>query len=120
MNPFGGIMRGAVTMSALLFLFGSAPMVRAQSDTTPPNLTALGISPPSVDTTSGATTVTVSYSATDDISGVTCFGVGFKSASGSHRLEGGDCFAATTSGSGTAVVTVNQFAENGVYTIDRI
>ncbi len=61
----------------------------AAVDTTAPTLTALSISPASIDTDSGSVTVTVSFTATDDLSGVTEVGVGLSSPSGSQRL---DCY----------------------------
>ncbi len=50
---------------------------RSLADTTPPVLTALSF-PASVDVTDGPATVTVDYSATDDLSGVYYFGIGFQ------------------------------------------
>jgi hypothetical protein len=96
--------------------FPSTMIVSSNQDTTPPLLTALSFSPASIDTTSADATVTVSYSATDDLSGIQRIEVDFTSPSGSQvRLQ--DCLPAggPTSLSSTCSVTFQAFGEAGVW-----
>lgn len=48
----------------------AAATLLGQSDTTPPRISAISISPPAVDVTTGPASVTVDVTATDDLSGV--------------------------------------------------
>src|SRR5688572_874505 len=53
-----------------MLLFGSSSLLAQFTDTTPPTLTGLTITPSSVDVTSSAQTVQIDLTVTDDLSGV--------------------------------------------------
>lgn len=63
------VMAGPVLGLGFLFL-GSSSLVAQFTDTTPPTLTGLTITPASIDVTSSAQTVQIDLNVTDDISGV--------------------------------------------------
>jgi hypothetical protein len=95
------------------------------SDTTPPVLTALSF-PASVNVTKGPADFNVTMQATDNLSGVLA-GVadgflyftspsGVQSASGYAEVTGGTPLNATL----TAGVTISQYAESGVWTLQSV
>jgi hypothetical protein len=95
---------------------------RATSDTTPPNVAGITISPTTIDTSSGPATVSFTISITDDLSGVlgadlflqTPTGRAYGSA-GLNR-ESGTELDGTYEGS----VTIPQYAEQGQWAIRGI
>ena len=105
----------------------------AQSDTTPPNLVGLSITPTALNVTSSAQTITISLTLTDDLSGVT-FGYPFfynefslVSPSGKQTItltNGGASFqlvaGTTLSGVWQQTLTIPQFSEAGAWKIDSI
>ena len=67
------------------FFWTSLSLVLAQTeDVTPPTLTALSFTPTTINTTTGPAVVTVSVSATNDLSGVRPVIVNMVSPSGAH------------------------------------
>jgi hypothetical protein len=100
----------------------------AKSDTEAPQLRSLSWTPSSVNTSTGAQTITVTFRVTDDLSGAgACSQVGggwainFRSPSGQWAgVNGGNAIA-----TGTALdcvveasMSVRAFAESGVWTVD--
>lgn len=89
-------------------------------DTTPPVLTALSFSPAAINTGAGPATVTVNFSATDDISGTISFSAAFISPSGQQMvqnyIEGIPRLAWTSS----ITLTFPQYSENGTWTMYQI
>src|SRR5438874_266418 len=116
-SAVGGVMRGVVVVGwALLFILGLAPTKPAHSDTTPPTLTEFSISPSTVDTTSGPATVTINYSATDDLSGPVEICAFFACPGGcATNIAGCGDFGAATNPSGSLNLHVPQYASDGTY-----
>jgi hypothetical protein len=104
------------------FLCASLSHSSAQSqDVTPPTLTAFSFTPTAINTSSGPASVTVSVSATDDLSGVTSVTVVFENPSGTSAVGDGIGFSPpTTSVSGIGHVTFPQFSEIGTWTVSVI
>src|SRR2546427_653947 len=96
------------------FFCASLSLASAQSqDITPPTLTALSFTPTTIDTSAGSAVVTVSLSATDDLTGVSFVQVNFVSPSGGQSRA---AFASTppaTSVNVTADAIFPQFSEVG-------
>src|SRR2546422_617233 len=89
-------------------------------DVTPPTLTALSITPTTIDTSAGSAVVTVSLSATDDLTGVSFVQVNFVSPSGGQSRA---AFASTppaTSVNVTADAIFPQFSEVGTWTVSSV
>ena len=123
--------------SAQLTAMGINPVLTDSStpaDTTPPVLTGLSFAPPVVDTSSSSQNVTVTLSASDDISGV-YFGrwnstytygqVGFQSPSGKQAVEVIIPSLPPIAGTplaGTWQLTAHwpQFSEQGTWTVFRL
>src|SRR5713226_120653 len=76
----------AISLSAMGL--GNTLDVTSARDTSSPKLTTLQFTPHAIDTSSGPAIVKVQYSATDDVSGVRSFEVGFMSPSGTSRQRG--------------------------------
>ncbi len=103
--------------------------VASESDTAPPVLTALSVSPGAVDVSSGSQVVTVTATITDDLAGVAAAScaspasgsisdVMLRSPSGNQTVGRG--FACASGDTYVADVTINQNAEAGVWTVDRV
>jgi hypothetical protein len=88
-------------------------------DTTAPTLTAFSFAPTSIDTSSGDATVTVSFSATDDLSGVSYAFARFASPSGAQFRDTSCTVVAghATSATITCAVTFQAFGEAGTWAI---
>src|SRR5579871_5007995 len=81
----------------LLILLSISGIAYAQTqDTMPPVVTGFSFTPGSIDTTTGAQTVTVTVTATDDLSGVSFGCVVFASPSRQQSHE--SCFSTPISG----------------------
>jgi hypothetical protein len=89
--------------------------VTSVQDNTKPVLTALGILPSAINTTSGSAVVTVSYTVTDDLSGVKELCGQFTSPSGAQFRLACTSFPPTTSQSGTFDFGFPQFIEPGTW-----
>jgi hypothetical protein len=92
----------------------------AQADTSPPQLTSFGFVPTSIDTTAGPVNLTVNFTVTDDLSGVTDVAVFFFSPSGGQSVGNSISFPATTNGTGSLTLTFPQFAEAGTWIASHI
>jgi hypothetical protein len=110
-----------VVVAGVALSFGSEP--RADADTTPPELTALSVSPPSVDVTSGSADVTVTATITDDSSGVAYVGnhglgsdskIRFLSQSVALSVTG--FFTHVSGDEYSATLTLPQGTETGTWT----
>jgi len=88
----------------------------AQSDVTAPQLTSLSFAPTTIDTSSAPADVTVSFSGTDDLSGISQIMIGFKGPSGS-QYNGQTNITGTTSFSGATTITFPKFSAAGAWTI---
>ena len=100
--------------------FPTSLSVTSASDTTPPNLTGLSLSPSSVDTTSAPATLAVNFTATDDLSGANDLQVMFQSPSGSITETGNAEVTPSTMASGSASVAFPQFSESGTWTLESV
>src|SRR5262249_32690645 len=115
----------AFQVALLGVVLSDPPSCMGQTDTTPPTLTALSVSPATVDTTSGPATVTVRYSASDDLSGVKELGVFFCPKSGAldtnviQKTLSTWTFpgAGTLNASGSMSLYVPQYAASDVYVL---
>src|SRR5512134_1041447 len=87
------------------------------SDGTPPELTALNFSPTTINTTTGAASVTVDFAVTDDLSGAVAIYASFVSPSGATSQGYGSWFSAATSQAGSFTVVFPQFSEAGIWTL---
>ena len=108
------------------------PTPTPTSDTTPPQLVTLGISPAQVNVTSASAMVTITARITDNLAGNAGEGyssspsqIRFKSPSGNQSVTA--MLAGYNRVSGTALdgnysyqMTVPQYAESGVWTIDYV
>jgi hypothetical protein len=85
-------------------------------DNTSPVLTTLSF-PSSVEVAAGATTVTVDYSATDDLSGVSSFSISFAGPGGGCDVGSFDEFPPQLIRSGSVSFDLPQDSEPGLYTV---
>ena len=95
-------------------------VVIGSADTTPPNLTAFKLSPTSINTSGGPATVTATFSATDDLSGIALVQVFFTSPSGTQFQTASASFACPTSLDGTAKATFPKFSETGKWKVTQV
>lgn len=105
---------------AYFLAFGGIPVAFAQSDTTPPEITSFTISPGNVDVTNGPKTVTITASASDDLSGVQYAGCHFylqgKYLSASLSRTAGTDRNGTFSGT----MTIPQFTDGGAWKLHQV
>jgi hypothetical protein len=94
--------------------------VKSASDTTPPTLTSLRFAPESINTSEGHAKVSVEFTATDDLSGVTYLELSFLSPSGSARQGGMAKFEPTKSASKSIEVTFPPRSEPGQWTLATV
>jgi len=115
---------GRVLVATAVFLGISVPASAQISDTSPPALTAISLTPSSIDVSSATASVVVTASASDNLAGVGSVNVFFVSPSGLQRVP-----AATNQFlpriSGTALdgtyrgtVVFPQFSEAGVWRLN--
>ena len=100
--------------------FANTLTVTSASDTTAPNLTALSFTPTTINVTSAPATVTFTFQATDDLSGVTSFQTNFVSPSGAFVQAASSSFAATMSASGSAPTTFAKGSESGTWLVQSV
>jgi hypothetical protein len=101
---------------ACVFLISPIPLA-AQDDTTPPLLTAFAFTP-TIDTTVSPATVTVTLTATDDVSGVASFEVWFQSPShAQQRYTFRNCTPVSTSCTASLDLVFPQYGEAGIWTV---
>jgi hypothetical protein len=115
---------GVASFAFTASLLGAVPAA-AQSDTTPPRLVSLSVSPNTVDASSAMTSFTVTAVITDDLSGVSYEGdstpsdvasfAALYSPSGNQYVIGCPCFSHTAGDTYTQTLTVPQYAEEGIW-----
>jgi hypothetical protein len=90
-------------------------------DVTPPILTDFSFTPVTIDTSADDASVTMSFSATDNLSGVTRVQTSFLSPSGAQiRVALTGFPLPATSVNGTADATFQQFSEAGTWTVYQV
>jgi hypothetical protein len=89
-------------------------------DTTPPQLKSLQFTPASIDTSTGTAEVTLSYSVSDDASGVTYFEAAFVDASGMGHQSASARFAPTLAATNSVKVTFPRFSNSGTWTLVHV
>jgi hypothetical protein len=94
--------------------------VTSAKDTTPPTLVSLSFAPTAIDTKLGPAAVTVSFHATDDLSGVTTIQAGFVSPSGVNTAQASASFAANTNVTGTANAVFPMGSESGTWVLTSV
>ena len=99
----------------------------ARSDTTPPRLESMTITPSTIDTSAGAQTVTLTVHVSDDLSGVAAKGIGEVSFVGPGNQQVFGTFYEGTQVSGTSLdgvytttVTVPALSAKGTFSIGRL
>jgi hypothetical protein len=104
------------------FLCVALSLSSAQSqDVTPPTLTAFSFTPTTLDTSAGPANVAVSFSATDNLSGIVNVRTDFESPSGTQLHSATSTFSPpTTSGSATVGATFPQFSEAGTWKVLQV
>ena len=100
--------------------FPTTLTVTSTTDSTPPTLTAFSFTPTSINVTGAPASVTFSFQATDDISGVTNFQADFISPSGLTTQNASASFTVNTSASGSATATFPKGSENGTWTVANV
>jgi hypothetical protein len=112
-----------LSLLVLLAVLATSMPAAAVSDTTPPQLVSLSVTPNQVDASNSDQLVTVSANITDDLSGVCAQGdscpagtsqVQLFSPSGQQQAVTG-FFAIVSGDSYTATVTLKQYAEEGIW-----
>jgi hypothetical protein len=93
--------------------------VRSVKDTQSPRLSALDFSPTEIDTSTSPVDVKVSYTATDDLSGVSYIELGFMSPGGTRRSTTVKQEPARSSAN-TVTVTFPRFSEAGRWTLSSL
>ena len=114
------LMVGIMIFSTLLVTAISRIASAQAQDTTAPQLTAFSFTPDSIDTTSGAVTVTVNFTVTDDLSGANFFLIVFRSPSGTRIQRGISQFAPSTNVTGSVAVTFPQFIAPGTWNVSLV
>jgi hypothetical protein len=100
--------------------FPTALLVSSAVDNTPPNISALSITPASIDTTAASANVNVNFTVSDDLSGADFFQVVLLAPSGNTSQVGTATFAAATSKTGSAAITFPRFSEAGTWTVTSV
>jgi hypothetical protein len=95
--------------------------VLSQPDVVAPSLTKFSFTPTTIDTTSGLSNVTVSFTLTDELSGVSSLYVRFLGPGGQQYRTGGSGFGpGSTNVSGTLGIDFQQSGETGIWTVDWV
>jgi hypothetical protein len=94
--------------------------VRSTKDTTSPKLSRLEFTPPRIDTTVGPADVTLSFTATDDLAGVSYLELVFISPAGTYRHGGPSKFEPTRSVSGAMTVTFPRRSQAGQWKLNSV
>ena len=90
------------------------------SDLTPPQLTAFTFSPTTIDTSAGSVTVSLSASATDDLSGVASFQVGFLSPDGQVRRSATMLASGQLQATATGSVVFPKSSQAEIWTVESV
>src|SRR5258707_7167396 len=110
------IRRVATILSMLGWLVG---VIRAQ-DITPPQLIAFNLSPTAIDTTAAPAAVTVTFSATDDSSGVSYVEVAFVDPFGVAAQRISAVFPPSVSLTSSRSVTFPRFSTPGPWKVGKV
>lgn len=110
---------GFVFVVTLFSAFLSHSSAQIQ-DVTPPILAAFSFTPTTIDTATGPAVVTVSLSATDDLTDVTFMQAIFSSPSGLHHINPTPSFTPAPSVSATTDVSFPQLSEIGTWTVIQL
>ena len=105
---------------ALLCFFLFASVTFAQSDVTSPKLTAFSFSPQTINTSTSGATVSVSVSATDDLSGLRLFNVVFRSPSGQAHTASRFFQPGQLQGTATGSAPFPQYSEVGNWIVQSV
>jgi hypothetical protein len=108
-----------VGLAAGLLLPGSA-FGAEDKDTEAPKLVSLQFSPASIKTSTSAAEVTLSFTATDDASGVTYIETGFVDPTGTARQKVSAKFAPTLSTTSSIRITFPRFSNSGTWTLSQV
>ena len=92
--------------------------MKSASDTSPPQLAALGFAPEEIDTTQGPAVVRVAFVANDISTGVQSVEVGFVNPSGSARVRGAAELRASADAKGVIRVIFPQGSEPGIWRME--
>jgi hypothetical protein len=114
------LLSSKVGLVFVVTFFGvSLSLASAQiQDVTPPTLTAFNFTPTTIDTSAGPAVVTVSFSAIDNLSGVSYIYALFVSPSGRQSHITVPAFVPpAANGSATATVSFPQFSEAGTWRV---
>ena len=94
---------------------------RNGGDTTPPTLTGFTVSPASINTMTRPATITATFSATDDLSGVNFANVFLRSPSGAQeRSCGGSLQTSAVFKTVSCDLLFPAFSEGGAWTVSRV
>jgi hypothetical protein len=100
--------------------FATRLEVTSVRDTVSPTLAALTFAPARIDTSTGPVDVKVTYTATDDLAGVTDIELTFMSPSGAGQLGGSAKVTATRSISSVIAVSFPRLSEPGPWTLSSV
>jgi hypothetical protein len=109
----------SIVLNVLAGALLSAVSVLA-GDVNPPVLQSLRFSPDNITTTANGTGVNVTFTATDEDSGVIYFETAFVSPSGTIHLPAFARFAAAPSHTESLNVTLPRFTESGTWTLSHV
>ena len=115
------------TISSVFLTILFIASLRAESDTLPPQLLGLTISPSTVDVTLASRQVTFNLHVSDDLSGINFtpgfrINVNLRSPSGSQLLNAAppDQTGVVVNANLTVTMTIPRYAEPGIWQIDQI
>jgi hypothetical protein len=110
---------------AALLLFSVPLPAAAQSDTTPPHLVSLSVSPNEIDASSSSVDIVITAVITDDLSGLSYEGdsttgdytsaAQLYSPSGNQFVTGCPCFMLVSGDTYTQTLSFPQYAEEGIW-----
>src|SRR6266404_5096959 len=106
---------GAILLTLAAWLIAPGP-ARAGEDTTPPELRSLSFTPASIDTSTSAGEVTITFTVTDDASGVNYFEATFLDPSGNGRQSASAKFPPTLSATHSVKVIFPHSSSAGTWT----
>jgi len=109
-----------VLLAMLLGYLFSPPSTSGADDTEAPKLTSLRITPSSIDTSKGPAEVTISFTASDDASGVSYLETGFVDPSGASRRPGSVKLTPTLSATHSLRITFPRFSPSGSWTLAQL
>src|SRR5216684_3781314 len=105
-----------------LVALGIATTLQVSSavDSTPPNITTFSFTPATIDTTAASANVTVNFTLTDDLSGVSFFQVALVSPSGNSNQTVSKSFTPSTTVTDSVMLTFPRFSDAGTWTVGSV